>query len=65
MLSKLNKNYVAMCDNNPHPFPNEYPHQLEVQIALMEFIGKKSFVPEGYYKITSKGQEVLRESLKG
>ena len=28
--------------------------------GMMEFLGRKSFVPEGYYKITSKGQEALR-----
>lgn len=31
-----------------------------VAAGLMEFAGKKSFVPDAYYRITSKGRAVLR-----
>ena len=31
-----------------------------VTAGLMEYAGKKSFVPDPYYKITSKGRAALR-----
>lgn len=31
-----------------------------VEAGLMEYAGKKSFVPDKYYKITSKGRAALR-----
>jgi hypothetical protein len=31
-----------------------------VDAGLMVFVGRKSFVPEPYYRITGKGRDVLR-----
>jgi len=35
-----------------------------IAAGLMEFAGWKSFVPDAYYRITSKGRSVLRELKK-
>jgi hypothetical protein len=37
--------------------------ELEAQ-GLMQFIGRKSFVPDPYYGITAAGRKVLRERNK-
>ena len=31
-----------------------------VTAGLMEFAGRKSFVPDDYFKLTSKGREAIR-----
>ena len=36
--------------------------QALVNDGLMEFAGRKSFVPDGYYRMTSKGRAALREA---
>lgn len=33
-----------------------------VRLEMMQFAGKKSFVPDPYYRITEKGLQELRES---
>lgn len=35
-----------------------------VNAGLMEFAGKKSFVPDPYYRITAAGRNALRELSK-
>ena len=36
-----------------------------VAAGLMEYAGRKSFVPDPYLRITSKGREELMRSTKG
>jgi len=31
-----------------------------VDAGYMEYIGKKSFVPDPYYRVTTKGREAIR-----
>ncbi len=33
-----------------------------VASGLMEYAGRKSFVPDAYYRITSKGRDILRSA---
>ena len=39
----------------------EIPESL-VSAGLMEFAGRKSFVPDPYYRITAKGREALQQA---
>ncbi len=34
-----------------------------VACGMMEFAGRKSFVPDAYYRITSKGRAMLRSQI--
>ena len=36
-----------------------------VELGYMEYVGKKSFVPDPYYRVTSAGKQAVRDSKGG
>jgi len=64
---KLNKEQISIMNHTAHRADGGYycgdsPDMKElVQLGLMESAGIKSFVPDEYFKMTSKGREVLKE----
>jgi len=65
---KLNREQFDILDHTEHRAANglfcgDTPDmQILVQNGLMVSAGRKSFVPDAYFRITGKGREALRDA---
>jgi len=68
-VMKLTKEQIDILDHTMHRaasgfFCGDSPDmQGLVAAGLMESAGRKSFVPEGYFRITEKGRVALEEGI--
>jgi hypothetical protein len=64
--STISREQLDILDHTEHRAPGGFfcgggpDMDALVAAGLMEFAGRKSFVPDAYYRITSKGRAVLR-----
>lgn len=67
----LNREQIAILDHTAHRAAGGFycgdgsDMQALVAAGLMVFAGRKSFVPDEYFRMTGKGREALRSASEG